>query len=102
MGRLRPLPLLAALLVIMICGVARPEEDHDRARNLREKGKILPLEEIVRRAQERQPGKLLEAELEKEEGRLIYKVEILDEDGIVWDLTIDAKSGELLAVEGDD
>ncbi|HET6369749.1 MAG TPA: PepSY domain-containing protein [Nitrospiria bacterium] len=99
---MRPLPLLAALLVIMICGVARPEEDHDRARNLREKGKILPLEEIVRRAQERQPGKLLEAELEKEEGRLIYKVEILDEDGIVWDLTIDAKSGELLAVEGDD
>ena len=102
MGRLRPLPLLAALLVIMICGVARPEEDHDRARDLKEAGEILPLEEIVKRAQERQPGQLLETELEEKKGRLIYQVEILDEAGVVWELTIDAKSGEVLAVEGDD
>jgi uncharacterized membrane protein YkoI len=102
MGRLRPLPLLAALLVITICGVAHPEEDHDRARELKETGIILPLEEIVRRAQKERPGQLLETELEEKKGRLVYQVEILSPDGVVWELTIDAKSGELLAVRGDD
>jgi uncharacterized membrane protein YkoI len=42
------------------------------------------------------PGKILEVELEKEHGRLIYEVEILSKDGVVTEVYIDARTGKFL------
>ena len=45
------------------------------------------------------PGKLLEVELEQEMGRWVYEFEILDDEGIVWELYYDAGTGELVKRE---
>lgn len=70
-------------------------EDHDRVRVLRERGDVMPLAEILNL-----PGlagqRVLEAELEEERGRLVYELEVLEEDGRVSERYYDAATGEPL------
>jgi uncharacterized membrane protein YkoI len=41
-------------------------------------------------------------ELEKEHGRYIYEIEVLDNDGKVWEMEVDAENGEILKTELED
>jgi uncharacterized membrane protein YkoI len=50
----------------------------------------------------RVPGKVMDAEFEKEHGRLQYAFDILGEDGKTYDVEIDAITGEVLQAEVDD
>lgn len=79
--------------------LAENESDQDRARQLRENEDILPLERILEQAKTQHRGRLIEAELDQEENRWIYGVEILDENGIVWDMDYDATTGTLLETD---
>ena len=97
----------AALVAIagMLCWVSLPlpaSEDHEAARELVNSGAILPLEAILDAAYRRFPGRLLEAELEREDGRLVYELEILTEQGRVLELLYDARDGALIEVEQED
>jgi hypothetical protein len=47
-------------------------------------------------------GKIMDAELEKERGRLQYAFDILGEDGKTYDVEIDAVTGEVLQAEVED
>lgn len=60
---------------------------------------VLPLEELVKRFQ---GGRLLEVELDFEDGTLVYEVEWLDARGQVWEQTFDAYTGKLLDTHPDD
>ncbi|QKT02815.1 PepSY domain-containing protein [Ectothiorhodospiraceae bacterium 2226] len=59
-------------------------------------GEPLPLERIAALARAYRPGRLLEVELEHEDGREVYEVELIDAEGVEWELTFDAYTGELL------
>jgi len=50
----------------------------------------------------RVPGKIMDAEFEKEHGRLQYAFDILGEDGKTYDVEIDAITGEVLQADLDD
>lgn len=91
------LGLIAFSLLIIASGVVFSEEDHDRAKILRERGEIRPLPEIIEKAQKEHPGQIIEVELEEEKGKIIYEVELLDTKGIVWEVQYDAKTGERLS-----
>lgn len=75
--------------------------DHDDAKRLKEAGDIQPLEQILARARAEKPGRVIETELERKGERYIYEIEIVDDDGIVWELKFDAKSGELLKTKAE-
>lgn len=75
---------------------------HKEAQQLRSSGAIVPLEQVLNKARKQKPGKLLETELERKKNRLIYEIEILDEQGRVWEFIFDASNGELLKLEQDD
>lgn len=94
--------MLAGLLYFPDIGLVTAEDDHVTARKLRESGQILPLEQILDRARARQPGQILETELERKRNVYVYEVEILDADGRVWELKFDARTGELMELELDD
>lgn len=85
--------ILAALL---LAAPAWADGDHDRARRAVEEGRILPLKEILARADKDHPGQLIEAELEDERGRIFYELKILGADGRIMKLVYDAQTGELL------
>lgn len=97
-------PLLVPLLLAVAsvpAGWAR-DVGHDEARALRQAGTILPLEQITAQALKRHGGaRLLEVELEEDDGRLVYEVELLGADGVVRELELDARSGQLLKDEVD-
>lgn len=88
--------LLVLLLIMFGEGTALSGDDHDRAKQLMDAGDILPLEEIIEKAGREYPGRILETELEEKGDQMIYELEILDENGIVWELRFDARTGKLL------
>lgn len=90
------------LLVVGFVGVffsirlVLADADYDTARKLLEAGDILPLETILRKVNKTHPGKVLEVELERKHGKLIYEIELLDASGKVWELKVDPRNGEVL------
>lgn len=52
------------------------------------------LEEAVRQALKSVPGKAVEAEIEKEDGRTVYEVEIIDVNNKTQKVYVDAQSGQ--------
>ena len=73
--------------------------DHDEVKHLRESGRILPMAQVMRQAFRIQPGHLLEAELEREQGCYRYEITILDAAGAIHRLILDAASGESIGPE---
>lgn len=101
MMRPGPVALLVLMLSLVAAGApAWADEDHERARAALERGEILPLRTILDRAEADFGGKLLEAELEAEDGRLAYEIKLLTPGGHIVELTYDARTGALLGAEG--
>jgi uncharacterized membrane protein YkoI len=75
---------------------------HDRARRATEAGEILPLAEIYERARQAVPGRILEAELEGARGHWIYELKILDPEGRLYEVHLDAASGRVMGREEND
>ena len=93
------------LVIIMILGplhVTRADDDHIEARRLLDSGEILPLEAILNNVRQTFPGRILDVELEREDGQIAYEVEILGEDGVVSEIYINARTGKVLSVKEDD
>lgn len=71
----------------------------DLARRLRREGKIVALSAIVAEIQSRWPGRVIETELEREDGRYVYEIELLGNDGHVYEFEYDAVTGQRLEFE---
>jgi uncharacterized membrane protein YkoI len=78
------------------------DEDQEQARELVRSGEIIPLEQLLQQVQSKQPDKLrlLEAELERKHGRLLYELEFVDQQGRVRKLLFDAKTAEPVEAKG--
>lgn len=91
------------LLATLTSAASARDLDQDEARDLRLSGVILPLDQLMRAALERYPGAtLLEAELEEEDDVFVYEVELLTREGVVRELELDARDGNILKDEVDD
>jgi uncharacterized membrane protein YkoI len=94
--RARVALVTAALLA---AGTARAD-DHERARHAREAGEILPLARVLVTVERDFTGTPIEVELEREDGRWVYEVELLTPSGDVLELEYDAATGAFLEGEG--
>lgn len=90
--------------LLAVCSQAQARDlDQDEALELRQKGIILPLEQLLNAALGRYPGaKLLEAELEEKHDRYEYEVELVTPQGVVREIKFDARTGVLIKDEEDD
>jgi len=77
-------------------------DEAEKARSLTDTGALLPLEQILEKAQAELPGRVIEIELDQENGRYTYELEIVDAEGRVWELEMDAATGEVLETERED
>ena len=90
------LALGLALVALLPQTLALAGRDQDEIRRLHQAKQILSLDAIIANHRQRHPGgKLLEAELEFEEGRYVYEIKILGDDGAVREFEYDARSGKL-------
>lgn len=95
-------PLMAGLL---LAGLALPaawaggRDDHERARAAVQAGEVLPLPALLERLQRSHPGRVLELELEREDGRWVYEVKLLQADGQLLKLELDARTADVLKIK---
>jgi uncharacterized membrane protein YkoI len=79
--------------------VAADEHWQDLQEAVRE-GRIVPLPDILDWLEARYVGQVLEVELERDDGRMVYEIEMLGPQGQVVEFAFDAASGELIGMEG--
>jgi uncharacterized membrane protein YkoI len=90
------LVLAVALAATGVGASSDQDSDHDRARDAVQAGQVLPLKTVLERLEREQPGQVLEVELERDDGRWIYEVKLLQSGGRLVKLELDARSGEVL------
>lgn len=93
----------AVLFVFALLALpAQAGEGPDAARKAVEAGAIKPLSEILAVIEARHPGRVLEAELERDEkapSRYIYEIKMLTADGRVLKIEADAQTADILRVK---
>ncbi len=88
------------LLLGLLAGSALADDDgHDRARRALQAGEILPLPEILAAAAAARPGRVIALELEREDGRWLYELELVTPEGRLYEMEIDAASATVLELE---
>jgi len=91
-----PLTLLCTMALLLTTAAAHADNDQDRARAAVQAGQVLPLRTVLERLERDNPGQVLEVELEREDGRWVYDVKLLQASGRLIKLELDASSGEVL------
>jgi uncharacterized membrane protein YkoI len=77
------------------------DNDSRKVRRLVQENEIVSLESLMPSIRKHGDLKLLEIELEEENDKLIYEVELLDKEGRVYEIRYDARTGHELEL-GDD
>ena len=78
------------------------DTDYNRAKKLLDSGDILSLEKILEKISTQHSGHVLEVELETEDQQVLYEIDIVDSKGLVWELKVNAKTGEVIERKQDD
>lgn len=95
--------LLIASLITLAASVQARDLGPDEALKLRDSGTIQSFEKLNELALAQHPGGVIrETELENEWGRYIYQLEMVDAQGLEWDLELDATNGQILKNHQDD
>lgn len=95
----KPFSWMSAVLVCALAGgpvMASDRADHDRARAALQAGDILPLATVLQRVAAEYPGQVLAVELERDEGRWMYEIKLLQAGGGLLKLEVDASSARVL------
>ena len=96
--------LRSALAALLLSACALPiawggsRGDHERAHAAVRAGEVLPLATLLERLQRTHPGQVLELELDREDGRWIYEIKLLQANGQLLRLELDAGTGQVLEV----
>jgi uncharacterized membrane protein YkoI len=70
--------------------------EQDAARQAVENGEIRPLADILDAVRGKLPGELVGVEIETKNGRWLYEFRVLDSKGHLFEVFVDARSGELV------
>jgi len=94
---------IAGVLLALMVPVAGWAEDDREMQSLREAvqaGRVVSLEDILADSLKRVPGRVVDVEVDLDDDE--YEIEILDADGVIWELEYRASSGQLIEIERDD
>ncbi|MBP7241396.1 PepSY domain-containing protein [Amaricoccus sp.] len=103
-------PLCAAALLVPLSaggqGASPPvvdtpqlDPDFERALGAVQRGEIKRLSDILPGIEAEFGGRAIETEIETDDGRWVYEIEILTADGRLFEVDVDAVTGEVIDVE---
>ncbi len=92
--RIRLFAFLAAILAAGSGGNALAR-DQDEARRAVEAGEIRPLADILNVVRGKLPGEVVGVKLEREDGAWTYEFRVVDGKGRLFEIHVDARSGEV-------
>lgn len=97
---------IAAMFVIALCLVgtapAFADEDWRKLHEEVQAGRIKPLGDILDGLLRDWDGQVIDVEFEQEDGQRLYEIELLGSEGQVVEFEVDATTGELIGIEGND
>ncbi len=98
------LALSSACLGLALWGGIAPaayadRSDHEQARQALQAGKVLPLRTVLDKVEQQYPGQVVEVEFESEHGQFVYDVRLLQADGIMLKIKMDAVDGKVITVQ---
>jgi uncharacterized membrane protein YkoI len=73
--------------------------DQDEARAALENGAIRPFEQMLAAVHERVPGDVVKVRLERDAGRWLYEFRVIDRQGRLREVVLDAASASVIGVE---
>jgi uncharacterized membrane protein YkoI len=101
--------VMAVVLLMSAAGLGVAEGDHDarrddaeRASRGAETGRFVPLAKIIAMVRERYAGEIVETEFEWGNGRPYYEFYLLQTDGRVIEIKVDAATGHYITTDSDD
>ena len=96
--------LLGFVSVITSPGLAYgdDDEDHNRANQAVGQGRALPLSEILRKVKARLGGEVIGVEFKRKDGLLLYKLKLVTPAGWLREVSVDARTGDIVESKGDD
>lgn len=99
---------LAALLAFGAAGVVDAGDgnqgrmsEQEAIRGALKRGEVLPLTRIIAIAVAEVPGDVIEVELEREDGVIVYEIKVLTARGRVREVYLDARTGSIVKIEND-
>lgn len=101
--------LLSLLCVFLLtsgtAAVAQPfplgSSLQDAAREGVRERQLMPMNHIISNLRQRNPGRLLDADLQRRRGEAVYAVRWLTDDGRRIDYVVDARTGDVLSANGE-
>ncbi|TQS75291.1 hypothetical protein DX933_07095 [Ornithinibacillus gellani] len=83
--------------------VNHPQQQHGyyQQQNFQGPYRKITIEEAMQIALQRVPGEVVKVELETEQGRLVYEVEIMTANGVKYEIDVDANSGTIVGLKPD-
>ncbi|MFP4155005.1 MAG: PepSY domain-containing protein [Halothiobacillaceae bacterium] len=100
--RLALVAAVAASTQVYAHGAGHHDEDgyeHKQILELHARGQIMSMEEIIARALQIQSGQLIEAALDRDDGRYVYELKIIAPKGQLYELELDASDATLIEHE---
>ncbi|HET8850730.1 MAG TPA: PepSY domain-containing protein [Marinobacter sp.] len=94
--------LVAALAVSLRMAHADDDDDWRSLHRQVEAGQIKPLSEILDALARDWHGDVIDVDIEDDDGETLYEIELLGPQGQVVEFEIDARTGEVLEIEGRD
>lgn len=79
---------------------AQERRDHERARAALEAGQIRPLSDLLAEVERRFRGRVIEADLERDDTQWLYELKILPPNGRLFIVELDAATGALVRSRG--
>ncbi|MGE5332020.1 MAG: PepSY domain-containing protein [Nitrospirota bacterium] len=76
----------------------RNHGDHAMALQALEQGRVLPLRTVLEKVERDYQGQALKVEFEQDDGRFIYEIRLLQSDGRMAKLKVDAVDGRVLDI----
>ena len=98
---MRAYGLAAVLTVGLVMAFSVTAWSDDKEGNVAElvKDAKVTIDQAIKTAQEKVPGTVVEAELEKKHGKTVWEVEVVGADGKVTEVHIDAATGTVIDTE---
>lgn len=92
-----------ALCLLGASPLLRADDDdngaHERAREALEQGRVLPLRTVLEKIERDYQGQALKVEFEQDDGRFLYKIRLLQSDGRMVKLKVNAVDGQVLEIK---
>lgn len=103
MKRRLPLPILVCAATLIFASAARADDDDlDRLRDAVSRGEVMPLSALQQNVRRAFPGEIIKVELDEDDGRFIYEFKVLQANGRLLEIEMDARDGRVIDVDDDD